>query len=157
MKMIKREFQVKSRSDLLPEKQNYDPSKDYVYLNSVMFKEIYDGLGIHWNKNLHPRKRPVVKITKAGTGVSFYRRMMSGSTLGLNKDEILLDWEALSYLQTESGDEKLELEFRRSCPFLFYFNHFDAHVRWSFKISFVSLALGIVSLVLAVLAACHVI
>lgn len=51
-------------------KQNYELSKDYIYVNDIMSHETYMiMLGINWDKHKHPRNRLIEKITKTDSGV----------------------------------------------------------------------------------------
>ena len=152
MKSIQLSFSIKYRSDLPPARQDYKPSRDYIYVNSNTFREIYTSLGIKWDRNSHPRKRPVVRISKEGERGSIYRRLMSGNSLGLTKNEVFMDWEALSFLNRDEDQRELKLEFRKSNALMLYRHHFDAQVRWGFNLSIASLFVGVVSLLVGFVA-----
>ncbi len=95
----------------------------------------------------------VVKITNKESHRSIYRAYRGASITGLKEGMVVLSPISLQEL---SSPNSLDVKFSvtKGCWWMFYRNHPNAATRISFRLGLISLAIGVVSIIISVL--CYV-
>ncbi len=117
-----------------------------VYLQSSVFEEIFGMTKKMSNDKV--KRLAIVKIE--GTGKPIYRAFKSGSIKGLTKDYVGLTSNSLYLLSDATGNfpDNVELSPGKYIPF--YWQHPDKAIRISVKLGFLSLFLGLLSIVISI-------
>nr|WP_321297775.1 hypothetical protein [uncultured Sphaerochaeta sp.] len=147
---IKKEFQIET-SFITSEGEKEKPVDEhwYVYTSNHIYEKIY-------NKKIskeakYPWKRKVIKITSISTGCSIYR-IWHGIFLYRSKDLLYIDKTGKYLLIPNKETTTVELVLGKGSKLMFYWNHTDAIVRCSYKLGFVSVILGTLSIIITLVA-----
>lgn len=112
--------------------------------------EVYHELfGVHVNKQKkYPWARKIVKIHSKNTNLSLYRIWKGLPPFIEGRDILYIDKKSKQSL-VDNNDCFAEIVLSKGNKLFFYWNHFDNATRISFKLGFLSVALGVLSLVFA--------
>ncbi|MBQ0051467.1 MAG: hypothetical protein KBT11_05320 [Treponema sp.] len=119
-----------------------------VYTSNHLFKEIY-GKNVK-NFGSFLKKKKIVKITSCDTKNSIYRFWNGMPSGAKSKDTLFLDEKAKFDLLAE-GNSSANVTISKASKFSFFWNHYDHSVRISFKLAALSMAMGVVSLILGII------
>lgn len=126
------------------DKEELQEYKDKVVLENSKYKDIF---GINFGSLSYlPWKRGIIKIEYNNKCV--YRMFASGNSKGINKTSIGLTLESLNLLGINLNNLNPDnLKISKGSKTLFYWNHPKHNVRVAYKLGFVSVVCGIISLI----------
>lgn len=147
---IKREFHLSSTMEYCNNRvaENIEDAW-YCYMSSDMYEKIFH-MKLKAIKRI-PWKRRVVKIYSTETKVAIYRIWKGSRKFAKSKDIVYVDRDACFMLTESPDDSKVELVLSPSFKVFFYWCHHDPVIRVSFKLGFVSVLIGAVALVIALI------
>lgn len=139
--VIKKDFKIQSKFN-----NGVIVDDWYVYTSNDMYSKIF-GQKLKASK-YYPWKRKVVEIYSSNTSCKVYRIWRGVPMYHKSAGMIFVSPTASRILAAD--EEVVELKLAPSKKWKFYWNHFEASVRCSFKLGFISVLAGVISLIVSV-------
>ena len=118
-----------------------------VYTSNDVYKKIFNKR--LKNEKKYPWTRKILKIYSKDTKISIYRIWRGVPPFLQNSKDILFIDKNAKYALTLPNHNQADIVLSKGNKFLFYWYHYDNATRVSFKLGFVSVMLGIISIVFA--------
>lgn len=118
-----------------------------VYTSNDVYKKIFNKR--LKNEKKYPWTRKILKIYSKDTKISIYRIWRGVPPFLQNSKDILFIDKNAKYSLTLPNHNQADIVLSKGNKFLFYWYHYDNATRVSFKLGFVSVMLGIISIVFA--------
>lgn len=103
-------------------------------------------------KSAFSKEGVVCVQNSANKSKCIYRKIVSYSAHGLDKNHAMLSQRSMNQLDIKENDEII---IKRTCKFCFLWNHYDSTLRHPFRVAFVmgfiSIILALLSIILAIL------
>ncbi len=124
-----------------------DSADGEIYLNSSDYKSVFGNKKAKQNK----RKKllSIVKVT--ANGKTIHRSFRGATAPGFTNQFAALSPSSILLLNNDNGESPKQVTLFRGKRIPYYYNHPDKSIRLSFKLGCLSLLLGIISIVLAIL------
>ena len=139
-----KELENKSIDFFIGCKYAYFNNSDLTKIKHTLIKKKNEFYYLPWN-------RPIIKISNLeNPKQSIYRRIFSGNSHCLHKDEMVIDWEGFETIKSDDekcGDE-IELKFSKSWFFPYYWRYYEDTVRCAFRLGVIAIVISIVAFIL---------
>lgn len=132
--------------------ENQEELKEYqdkVLLEKNMYGSLFKKKFIEYSNK--PWKRKIVKIEFKGRKI--YRMFIGGNSKGIGLNELGLTLHScyLLFFNDDDWKESEKLKINKGSKFMFYWNQPNHYIRVAFKLGFISVILGIIGFIGAIL------